>query len=273
MQAMSPAELGPFSPSGRFNNGRRACLAQTQPTPMAKLTLLRPGTSGSDATPAAPSNVDLSGEWYTELPPPKKARLQLQQRQIYLYERALDKQDLIILKLDTLNQHRDMAVAFMQRRMIIDGFHPTSNMWTLCALHVLGKDSLVDAKKDMSKYLAAQAATSNFKSDTNKKTEMSVYDLCVGPDRVYQFIGDEYVWNSEVGLELSEGDQYRNGGDDFGAFFKVESVRMIIYATWSLTKSELIQLGQPEKPHDNICHLTAHQIAFADCKVYPCLNA
>ncbi|KAL0018613.1 hypothetical protein WJX77_011534 [Trebouxia sp. C0004] len=190
-------------------------------TNLAKLTLLRPGTSGSDATPAAPSNVDLSGEWYTELPPPKKARLQLQQRQIYLYERALDKQDLIILKLDTL----------------------------------------------------AQAATSNFKSDTNKKTEMSVYDLCVGPDRVYQFIGDEYVWNSEVGLELSEGDQYRNGGDDFGAFFKVESVRMIIYATWSLTKSELIQLGQPEKPHDNICHLTAHQIAFADCKVYPCLNA
>lgn len=54
------------------------------------------------------------------------------------------------------NQHRDMAVAFMQRRMIIDGFYPTSNMWTLCALNVLGKDSLVDAKKDMSKYLAVQ---------------------------------------------------------------------------------------------------------------------
>ena len=31
--------------------------------------------------------------------------------------------------------------------------------------------------------------------------------------------------------------------------------------------------GQPEKPHENICHLTAHQIAFADCKVYTCLDA
>ncbi|KAL0019325.1 hypothetical protein WJX77_004733 [Trebouxia sp. C0004] len=188
-----------------------------------------PGTSGSDATPAGQStNVDLSGEWYTELPPPKKARLQLQQRQIYLFERGLDKQDLIIVKLDKLialtgtqkasdagwsskvqkNQHRDMAIAFMQKRMIIDGFYPTSDMWTRCALNVLGKDSLVDAKKDMSKYLAvlnmAQDATNN-KNQT----------VC---------------------------DQYRNGGDDLGDFFKVESV--IIYATGSLTKSELLQLDQ-----------------------------
>ena len=63
-------------------------------------------------------------------------------------------------------------------------------------------------------------------------------------------------------------DQYRNGGDNLGDFFKLESVRMIIYATWIPTN-----LGQPEKPHDNICRLTAHQIAFADCKAYPCLDA
>ena len=69
------------------------------------------------------------------------------------------------------------------------------------------------------------------------------------------------------------GDQYRDGGDDLDNFFKVKSVRMVIYATWSLTKNELILLGQPEKPHDNVCYLTAHQIAFADCKVYPCLAA
>lgn len=93
------------------------------------------------------------------------------------------------------------------------------------------------------------------------------YELSVGEGRVCQFNGEEYVSNSEIGLKLLAGDQYRNGGDDLDNFFKVKSVCMIIYATWSLTKNELILLGQPEKPHDNICHLTAHQIAFVDCKI------
>ena len=55
------------------------------------------------------------------------------------------------------NAVRDMVITFMQNYMINHGFYFSDDVYNKCALAVLGKENLVEAKQNLSRFTEVQS--------------------------------------------------------------------------------------------------------------------
>ena len=68
-------------------------------------------------------------------------------------------------------------------------------------------------------------------------------------------------------FDLVADDNHMTNGQAEADPVESSSFRKILYETFPLSKLERQFLDPAVLPYDQIAHLTAHQISFADCKV------
>ncbi|DBA88279.1 TPA: hypothetical protein ACH3X1_016540 [Trebouxia sp. C0004] len=142
-----------------------------------------------------------------------------------------------------------------------------------CVLHVLGKENLPAAKQNLKEYLAiiemAQNATRNIKSSITKRVKAEVEKEWTGDGKLYVWSEekDSVVLDNDFAECMLMDDSYMTNGQAEADPVESSSYRKILYETFPLSKLERQFLDPAVLPYDQISHLTAHQISFADCKV------
>ncbi|DBA92837.1 TPA: hypothetical protein ACH3X1_003018 [Trebouxia sp. C0004] len=142
------------------------------------------------------------------------------------------------------------------------GFYPGDTEHDMIAMSVLSKPNLAAAKADYQLYVdlikKAETAARNYCTEVSKKISEMSEELWSGEDgRPWDVLGKHVP---EVANEFLLDNQYRTGGHD--DYFGLEDYRKIVYASKPDPKEEEFDLD----PHNNITHLTAHQLAFVEIK-------
>ncbi|DBA98531.1 TPA: hypothetical protein ACH3X1_014337 [Trebouxia sp. C0004] len=247
-----------------------------------------PGSSSQNRQDEPASGLrifDPADTWFHDLPTPKKIKYFQMQQLVDYQKRCLEKMTDVH---DALQQRvmvheqqcgggfkdkteknsvRDMAVAYMHKCMLEEGFYFSSSVYDECAVQCLGKGNIVDAKQDLTKFThthnMAKDAARNFRSEVAKRVRAEVLKHYVGDDKVWDY--DMENFDQEMAEDLLAGDQYRVATTGAADFFGNNLFRQILYNAFPLSRSELASRNIWALPEDNI-QLTAHQIAFVDVK-------
>ncbi|DBB01353.1 TPA: hypothetical protein ACH3X1_013676 [Trebouxia sp. C0004] len=170
-----------------------------------------------------------------------------------------------------------MVVKYIQRSLIESGFFPDAGLNDRCTRDVLGHNTVREAKKDMGKFTAvsmmANDATKGYKSETGKKAKAEFVRVWTGEGKLYDIMGR---FDPEVAEDMLQDDFYRvasAGPPEQADFFECSDLRKIFCAAYPLTQHQLAAKGiMPWNAHNQMDHLTAHQLAFVDVEVRSLLN-